>query len=73
VVAAKGAKGDPGPRGHRGDRGARGAAETPVTIRAWSVDVEEYRVCPVLSNGQIGPALDLRVLFARFGHETGTA
>jgi hypothetical protein len=70
MVAAKGAKGDPG---LRGDRGARGAAEAPVTISAWSVNVEEYRVCPVLSNGQIGAALDLRVLFAQFGHETGTA
>jgi hypothetical protein len=70
MIASRGAKGDPGPRGHRG---ARGAAETPVTIRTWSVNAEEYRVSPVLSNGEVGASLDLRPLFQQFGFETGTA
>jgi hypothetical protein len=73
MVAAKGAKGEPGPRGPRGGRGDRGAAEAPVTICGWTVNVDEYKAIPTLSNGQVGAILDLRPLFAQFGHETGTA
>ena len=70
MIAGKGAKGDPGPRGNRGDRGA---AETPVTIVGWSLDIENYRACPALNNGEVGAILDLRPLFERFGCETGIA
>lgn len=73
AVAAKGAKGDPGPRGPRGNRGDRGAADARVTISGWSLDAENYRACPALNNGEVGAILDLRALFAQFGHETGTA
>jgi hypothetical protein len=73
AVAAKGAKGDSGPRGPRGNRGDRGAVETPVTIVGWFLDVENYRACPTLNNGQVGCILDLRPFFEQFGHETGTA
>jgi hypothetical protein len=70
AVAAKGEKGDPGPRGPRGNRGE---ADARVTIVAWSLDVENYRACPALNNGEVGAILDLRPLFAQFGRETGTA
>ena len=73
AIAVKGAKGDPGPRGPRGNRGDRGAADARVTIVAWSLDIENYRACPALNNGEVGAILDLRPLFAQFGHETGTA
>jgi hypothetical protein len=73
MIASRGAKGDPGPRGPRGNRGDRGAAETPVTIVGWSLDIENYRACPALSNGEAGSILDLRPLFAQFHDETGTA
>jgi hypothetical protein len=72
-VAAKGAKGDPGPRGPRGNRGDRGAADARVTIVAWSLDVENYRACPALNNGEVGAILDLRPLFEQFQSESGTA
>jgi hypothetical protein len=73
AIASRGAKGDPGPRGPRGNRGDRGAADPRVTISAWSINVEEYRATPVLSNGEVGASLDLRPLFQQFGFETGTA
>jgi hypothetical protein len=73
MIASRGAKGDPGPRGPRGNRGDRGAAETPVTIVGWSLDIENYRACPVLNKGEIGASLDLRPLFAQFQEETGRA
>ena len=63
-------EGDPGPRGPRGNRDA---AETPVTIVGWALDVEDYRACPALSNGEVGAILDLRPLFEQFHDETGTA
>ena len=70
AVAAKGARENPGPRGPRGNRDA---AETPVTIVGWALDVEDYRACPALSNGEVGAILDLRPLFEQFHDETGTA
>jgi hypothetical protein len=73
MIAGKGSKGDPGPRGPRGNRGDRGAAETPVTIREWSIDIKGYRASPILSNGEVGAILDLRPFFERFGCETGIA
>jgi hypothetical protein len=73
AIASRGATGHSGPRGPRGNRGDRGAAETPVTIVGWALDVENYRACPTLNNGEVGAILDLRPLFAQFGHETGTA
>jgi hypothetical protein len=73
IIASRGAKGDPGPRGPRGNRGARGTAETPVTIVGWALDVENYRACPALSNGEVGAILDLRPLFAQFHDETERA
>jgi hypothetical protein len=73
IIAGKGARGEPGPRGPRGNRGERGEAGARVTIVAWSLDVENYRACPALNNGEVGAILDLRPLFAQFGHETGTA
>jgi hypothetical protein len=63
----KGDKGETGPRGHRGDRGAAGH---PVTISSWLVDPERYKASPRLSNGQVGPMLDLRPLFELFQKQT---
>jgi hypothetical protein len=73
AIATKGSKGDPGPRGPRGNRGDRGVAETPVTIVGWSLDIENYRACPALNNGEVGAILDLRPLFERFHDETERA
>jgi hypothetical protein len=73
AIASRGATGHSGPRGPRGNRGDRGAAEMPVTIVGWALDIENYRACPALSNGEVGAILDLRHFFAQFHDETGTA
>jgi len=53
--------------------GVQFKAEAPVTISAWVLDVENYRACPALNNGEVGAILDLRPLFEQFQSETGTA
>ena len=56
-------RGGAGPRGHRTDKGA---AEEPVTIRSWQIDHQRFRASQLLSNGQIGAILELRMLFQEF-------
>jgi hypothetical protein len=73
MIAAKGVKGDLGPRGPRGVGGDRGATGTPAMIVGWCLDIESYGAYPVLSNGQVGPGLDLRPLFLRCHDETELA
>jgi hypothetical protein len=71
LIAARGArgqKGSPGPRGEKGDNGERG--EPGVTIEAWPLDRERYRASPRMSNGTVGPMLELRGLFEQFQWET---
>jgi hypothetical protein len=45
-------------RGEKGDKGERGT-DAP-TITNWHVDSERYSITPFFSNGQMGPALELR-------------
>jgi hypothetical protein len=64
----------PGKRGPQGERGAQGPRGLPAgqpTITDWSVDLDGdgYVVRPVLSNGEIGAALDLRPFFERYDAE----
>jgi hypothetical protein len=61
-------KGSPGLRGERGDKGERG--EPGATIVAWLVDRERYRTSPRMSDGTVGPMLELRELFEQFLSET---
>ena len=63
ALAAK--AGDRGKRGEIGPRGERGIPA--ATISEWQV--RDYRAVPVMSDGSIGPALDLGALFAQYHTE----
>ena len=57
-----------GERGKRGEIGPRGERGTPAaSISEWRV--RDYRAVPVMSDGSIGPALDLGALFAQYHTE----
>jgi hypothetical protein len=55
LVARQGARGIAGPKGDRGPSGR--------SITSWKVDRRHFLVIPIMSDGQEGPALDLRALF----------
>lgn len=56
-----------GERGKRGDIGPRGLSAAAVTISEWVV--RDYRAVPVMSDGSVGPPLDLRMLFEQYHQE----
>lgn len=56
LLARQGQRGVVGPKGERGPAGK--------TITGWIVDRSCYRVTPRLSDGTLGPPLELRELFA---------
>jgi hypothetical protein len=58
----RGKRGEIGPRGERGERGA-----AAPTIKEWAV--REWRAVPVMSDGSVGPPLDLRSLFEQYHAE----
>jgi hypothetical protein len=68
LLGPRGESGMPGPRGERGDKGERGEAGT--TIDAWLLYRERYRASPRMSDGSVGPMLELRELFEQFHWET---
>jgi hypothetical protein len=63
----RGEKGLPGPRGERGDKGERG--EPGALIVGWQIDRPTYRAFPILTDGQLGPELNLRELFEQYHDE----
>jgi hypothetical protein len=56
-----GLRGETGERGLRGEKGQRG--EPGATVVSWQLDRERYRVSPLMSDGKVGPLLELRGLF----------
>jgi hypothetical protein len=54
-LAAKGQRGIAGPKGERGPPGN--------IVTGWIVDRSNYRITPKLSDGSLGPPLELRALF----------
>jgi hypothetical protein len=55
-----------GPRGAKGEKGEPG-----TTLHSWQLDPERYRVSPLMSDGTVGPMLELRRLFEQFIAEVG--
>ena len=55
LMAKQGQRGIAGPAGPRGPMGA--------TITGWILDRENFRVTPKMSDGSLGPPLELRALF----------
>jgi hypothetical protein len=75
LLAAPGKRGAAGERGPKGDRGPAGidgpSGKDATTIACWTVDRAAYTVSPVMSDGTIGPPLNLRGLFEQFQDEVG--
>jgi hypothetical protein len=63
-----GRRGETGERGMRGERGVKG--EPGPSIVSWQIDRERYRASPLMSDGTVGPTLELRPLFETFLLET---
>jgi len=53
-----------GSRGKQGERGERGPA---ISIAGW--EQRDFRIVPVMSDGSIGPPLDLRAIFEQYDAE----
>ena len=67
-------QGKPGPRGEsitgpRGEKGERG--EPGVTVVAWQLDREHYRITPLMSDGKVGSMMELRGMFEQYHAEVG--
>jgi hypothetical protein len=71
LLASRGSRGQRGAEGARGSMGLRGerGAAAP-TIQSWFLDRARYTVTPMMSDGSIGPSLELRGLFEQFLIET---
>jgi hypothetical protein len=65
LMSTPGRRGQQGPRGERGPAGPAGQV-----IKSWQIDWERYRVTPLMSDGSVGPTLELQPLFEQFHNET---
>jgi hypothetical protein len=65
LSAQKGERGNKGEKGERGERGIPGAPA--LTITDW--EVKGYQAVPVMSDGSLGPALNLRECFAQYNED----
>jgi hypothetical protein len=65
-----GRHGETGDRGVRGEKGERG--EPGATVVSWQLDREGYRISPLMSDGKVGPMLELRRLFERYHEEANS-
>jgi hypothetical protein len=71
LLAGKGERGRAGPSGPRGMTGGRG--ERAAVIKHWLVDKQNFTASPILSDGTVGAALELRGLFQEFLHQVRSA
>jgi hypothetical protein len=69
VQGKRGGKGEHGERGLRGEKGDAG--EPAATICDWVV--EDYRATPLLSDGSLGPPLEMRQFFELYDSELGAS
>jgi hypothetical protein len=69
MIARQGQRGVAGEKGERGPAGPQG--EPGVVIRSWQVDRKSYVATPVLSDGTLGPVLQLGALFEQFQTDAG--
>jgi hypothetical protein len=72
LLASHGSRGDRGPKGERGLTGPIGQrGQAAASIRYWQVDRAHYAAIPMMSDGSVGPTLELRGLFEQFVNERG--
>jgi hypothetical protein len=69
MASEAGRRGKPGEIGPRGERGLPGPAA--AVIVEWAV--RDWRAVPVMSDGTVGPPLDLRELFEQYHSEAVAA
>lgn len=76
LIASAGKPGQRGANGIQGAAGAAGPAGPPgapgkpaPTITGWDIDQENYRACPIMSDGSVVPAMELRGMFEQFHAE----
>jgi Collagen triple helix repeat (20 copies) len=74
LLTSPGRPGKQGERGARGEQGAQGtrglAGEPAAEIVGWQIDRAKFLAVPVMSDGKVGPPLELRSLFEQFQIET---
>ena len=68
LLAGKGDRGQVGPPGPRGMTGGRG--EPAPAIKAWLVNKAKFTASPILTDGSVGAALELKGLFQEFLDQT---
>jgi len=68
LLASRGDRGERGGRGPRGMTGGRG--ERAPEIKGWLVDKKTFRASPILTDGTVGAALELKGLFQEFLDQT---
>src|SRR5262249_22109469 len=71
LFAKQGRPGRPGERGPRGAPGGTIVGPSGAFIRDWVIDRARSTATPILTDGSIGPTLNLRALFEQFLEETG--
>ena len=72
ALAMGGRRGERGQDGQRGPEGKPGKDGAPgVSIIAWEPDLRAYTATPIMSDGSLGPALDLRGYLEQFAAEAG--
>jgi hypothetical protein len=59
MAAVRGSRGKPGEKGERGP--------AALSIVDWAT--RDFQAVPIMSDGSLGPALDLRELFEQYHHE----
>ncbi|WP_245259731.1 hypothetical protein [Methylopila sp. 73B] len=72
ALAMGGRRGEKGPAGERGLQGIAGRDGMPgASIVGWETDLRGYVATPIMSDGSLGPQLEVRVFLERFLEETG--
>jgi len=72
LFASPGKRGPAGQNGERGERGAKGdPGLSGATICGWTIDRARYLATPLMSDGGLGPPLELRELFEQFLTDAG--
>jgi hypothetical protein len=67
LLSRQGRQGRPGETGERGAPGEKGEKGEPgTTVVAWQLDRQRYRISPLMSDGKVGPMLELRPMFEQF-------
>jgi hypothetical protein len=66
----RGRSGVTGPRGAPGEKGAPG--KDGGSLYSWQIDRRAYRVSPLMSNGIVGPMLELRPFYEQLLDDLST-